>query len=73
MKGERVAKLLRWLAAEVEKGEARLAIDIAIDTDIVREPQSWRDAGKRPTMSVRNNGATWTITGKSLRTPPGDS
>lgn len=70
MRGDQVAAVLRWLADEAEKGDASVTIDIEIDAEVVREPQSWHDAGKPPVMSVRSNGATWTITGKSFRVPP---
>lgn len=68
----RVARVLRYLADEVEAGRAVADVDVNLDTGMRPKPRSWQEAGKPTEYERYTVGARWRVTATTLGEPPVD-
>lgn len=63
------AKLLRWLADELEAGRAKVDLKVDLETEVYEEPRSWNTPHLAPVKKFRRLGSTWTINARTIETP----
>lgn len=67
---KQIAKLLRWLADEVEADRVAGDIEIEIDAEPRQKPRSWFDGHKAPEYEIVQHGAKWKLRCFSTKVPP---